>query len=353
MKLLPFVTTLLLSFNSFASSWDFSSYNNRREYEVCLATHQCMEHNGEIIDLRSPITKMYHDTFKCDYQTGSCANNIPLYSQLSPDNVSKILSTTKEKSYFIPLSISQSDALLLLGSLSLGTIVFANDRQIMDFVQSNKSEKTEAVASVANLFGREAIIPIVAGAYFMGAVMEDGKLKQVGLFAVTTGLATQLVTEVFKNSFQRVRPNGTDSPYDFGHPGNNSFFSGHTSGAFSLATVIAETYKDNPVIPFLAYGVATLTAYARMHDQKHWASDVLAGAVVGHLVTKTMMRTWKNKNMSGGFVITPMIGSHYGINISYTPKHPNSSSLKCSKSNSQGRDKLQECFSEIFERASI
>ncbi|MFA5584805.1 MAG: phosphatase PAP2 family protein, partial [Bacteriovoracaceae bacterium] len=261
MKLFSIFSMLLFSLSSFANTFSFNNYDN--DTRLCLATKDCFEHNGQIIDLRSPAKKMIDEGLRCDYSKGLCGDT-QMYSKLSPTGVSKILGHGKEKSMFIPLSINQSDALLLLGSLSLGTIVFANDREVMDFVQNNKSQRTETVASIANLLGREAIIPIAAGAYFVGAVMDNGKLKQIGLFTISTGLATQLVTEVFKKTFQRVRPNESDSPYDFGEEGNNSFFSGHTSGAFSLATVIAETYKDNPIVPFLAYGAATLTAYARM-----------------------------------------------------------------------------------------
>lgn len=350
MKFLTTLSMCLLSLNALASTFHFGDYNN--DSPKCLASKECIEHNGQIIDLRSPVARMYDKTFKCDYQQGLCANNEQLFSRLTPAGASQIFGHSKEKSYFIPLSIKESDALILLGSLSLGTIVFANDRQIMDFVQNNKSQRTASVASVANLFGREAIIPIVAGAYFMGAVMDNGKLKQVGLFAVSTGLATQLVTEIFKKTFHRKRPSGSESPYEFFTGGSDySFFSGHTSGAFSLATVIAETYKDNPVVPFLAYGTATLTAYARMHDKKHWASDVLAGAIAGHLITKIMMRTWEDRNSNlGGLIITPMMGVDFGLNITYIPGRKNSEELQCSRSNSQGAELIRECLSEAFDR---
>lgn len=117
------------------------------------------------------------------------------------------------------MKVTNNDSLLLLSALSLGTIIFSADQEIMDFVQNTKSEKTQ----------------------------------QVGLFAVSTGLATQLVTEIFKKSFLRVCPNKIESPYQFGEEGSYSFFSGHTPAAFSLATVIAEVYKDQPIVPYLSY----------------------------------------------------------------------------------------------------
>lgn len=330
MKLFSLMSSLLFLTLSMSSSW--AQYNSE-------------------IDVRTNIQIMMDNAPRCTYYSGGCENNKNLYTKLSATGASKILQQSSDKSYFIPFNIKNEDSLILVGALSLGTIIFANDREIMDFVQNNKTERTQKVADIANLFGREAIIPLVAGSYFMGAVMDNGKLKQIGLIAIPVALATQLTTEIFKKTFKRTRPNGTDSPYDFFEDGY-SFFSGHTSGAFSLATVIAEVYKDHPVVPYLAYGVATLTAYARMHDQKHWATDVLAGAVAGHLITKIMMRTFENSE-SGGFVVTPMIGAQYGFNITWTPKNPNSGNLKCSKSNSQGSDLIRECMDEVFARGKL
>ena len=314
---------------------------------ACLMMGHCIEMDGRIIDIRSPSTEAAHDLMGCDMFTGHCSNIEPNVSpKITPNDFLAITKESTEKKYFIPLSIHDSDSLLLLGALSLGTVVFANDREIMDFVQNSKSERTQRVANVANLFGREAIFPIVAGAYFVGVVMKNGKLKQVGLFAVSTGLATQLVTEVFKKSFLRTRPSGSDSPYEFGDSGY-SFFSGHASAAFSLATVIAEVYKDQPLIPYLSYGVAALTAYARMHDNKHWASDVLAGAVAGHLITKIMMRTWENRTGSGGLIVTPMVGETFGLSIHYSPVYPKSP-MRCSQYGFEGRDLIEACIAEMF-----
>lgn len=329
---------LMMSFSAFAQP-------------VCLTLKTCMEINGEIVDIRTTTQIAVDDLMGCDLNTGYCKGTnfqTQVMPRLTPQDFMALTKDSKEKKYFIPLKITNNDSLLLLSALSLGTILFSADQEIMNFVQSSKTSKTQAVTNVGNLLGSSAIFPIVAGAYFMGAVMKDGKLKQVGLFAVSTGLATQLVTEMFKKSFLRVRPNKADNPYQFGEEGNYSFFSGHTSAAFSLATVIAEVYKDQPLVPYLSYGVAALTAYARMHDKKHWASDVFAGAVAGHLITKIMMRTWENRATSGGLIVTPMVGPTYGLSLTYTPYRPKSQPLKCSEYGLEGRELIEECIAEIF-----
>lgn len=303
----------------------------------CLITKECMEHNGKIIDLRSKARILLDESnYKIPDET------LPYITE---KEFSK-LTGTKGAQYFIP--VNNSDVLLLAGALSLGVVVFSNDRSIMDFIQANKTETTAEVTHVGNLLGREAIAPIAAGAFFVGAIIKNNKLKKIGLFTVKAGLATQIVTEVFKKNFQRMRPNASDDPYEFFEDNNNSFFSGHTSGAFSLATVVAEVYKDQPIVPYLAYGAAALTAYARMHDNKHWASDVLAGAVAGHLITKLLIRSIESsERKGGGLLLTPDFGPEYkGIKIKWVHSKP--TRLECGKQGLKGKDLVRLCVDEIF-----
>jgi membrane-associated phospholipid phosphatase len=320
----------------------------------CLITNECIEYNGKIIDLRSNAAIALDKVRGCDPLVDSCLDTIP-ESSLPVLNEGEFKRIVGEKGpeYFIPIELRSSDMMTLAGALSLGVVVFANDREIMDYVQDHKTNTAGTITTIGNAMGREAIIPIAAGAYFIGAVMKNGKLKKVGMFAVAGGLASQIVTEAFKKSFQRVRPNGSDSPYDFFEDHNNSFFSGHTSGAFSLATVIAEVYKDKPIVPYVAYGVAALTAYARMHDQKHWASDVLAGAVAGHLITKILIRSLETSERTGsGLIIIPDIGrdskghTYTGVQVQWRPQAK--STLSCSSRGLSGGALIEACFEEAF-----
>lgn len=76
----------------------------------------------------------------------------------------------------------------------------------------------------------------------------------------------------------RERPN---------HNGFDSFPSGHTSSAFMAAEFLHQEYKDvNPWIGYSGYFVATATGTLRMYNNKHWFSDVVAGAGFGIASTK-------------------------------------------------------------------
>jgi undecaprenyl-diphosphatase len=92
---------------------------------------------------------------------------------------------------------------------------------------------------------------------------------------------TQVITFAGKNTIRRERPylkypdihtNVYDDTY--------SFPSGHTSMAFSTATMLSLQYpKWYVIVPSFAYAGAV--GYSRMYLGRHYPSDVFAGAVVG------------------------------------------------------------------------
>jgi membrane-associated phospholipid phosphatase len=77
----------------------------------------------------------------------------------------------------------------------------------------------------------------------------------------------------------------TDSPSD----DNLSFFSGHTTLAFAIATSAGtvntlRNYRLAPVVWGVGMSMAVSVAYLRIAADKHYFSDVMTGAVVGSLV---------------------------------------------------------------------
>lgn len=323
----------------------------------CLKSFDCFEHNGKIIDIRSKGAQSLDKLQNCDPIFDNCLNVPEDMPRLSESEFKRL--TKKEgPKLFIPIELRSSDMYKLAGALSLGVVVFNNDRAVMDYVQETKTPQMHTAVDIGNLMGSQmGIVPVAAGAYFMGAVMKQGKLKNVGLFTIGAGIATQIVTEAFKKTFERVRPNQTDSPYDFFQDGNNSFFSGHNSGAFSLATVISEVYKDKPLVPYLAYGVAALTMYSRMYDEKHWGSDVLMGAIAGHLITKIFIRSYyasENPTSSkNGLLVLPVFskdsirGTYGGVVVSWS-KPKKHEEMNCANSGLKDNELLSACIEEAF-----
>ncbi len=204
--------------------------------------------------------------------------------------------TEKDNRVFISLQGADKSVLALAAAASLGLIVLRGDDELMDIVQANKNEDTKKLAAFGYEMGRkEGLLPIVAGAYFLGVVFDNDKLKDVGIISVGAQFAAQMVVEVIKEVSGRQRPREGVGPYSFDVDGGKSFISGHAAGAFSLATLLTEIYgEDYKFVPYVAYGVAAITAWSRMHDEGHWGSDVILGAVAGHIITRIVYRLYRS-----------------------------------------------------------
>jgi len=75
-----------------------------------------------------------------------------------------------------------------------------------------------------------------------------------------------------------------------------AFPSGHTSAAFSLATVIAMEYGEHLWVPIAVYTVAAGVGLSRLTEDEHWLSDVLVGAVLGHVIARLVVRNHKRRH---------------------------------------------------------
>jgi membrane-associated phospholipid phosphatase len=275
---------------------------------VCLGTQSHSLASEANPDIPSASQSYYRSLFACRQSEKGCTIQQELSiaqvqgKVLDAEQLNQQLAQDTERSIFIPLSLNNQELLTLAAATSIGVVAFHNDQQIMDVVQQNRSATTEPIANVGNFIGSTAFLPIAAGAYFFGVYYHDNKLMKAGLFTVSATLATGLVTLAVKSLVGRARPNKGEGPYSFFNRGDQSFYSGHTAQAFTLATLFSEMYKNEyPVVPWIAYGLASVTAYARVHDQAHWASDVIIGAVAGHLITKLFLSAMNEdtENRSG------------------------------------------------------
>lgn len=122
---------------------------------------------------------------------------------------------------------------------------------------------------------------------------------------------------IIKGTGNEMRPDGTS---------NNSFPSGHTATAFMGAVFLYQEYRDISTWYGVAgYAVAARTGFFRMYKDRHWFSDVAAGAGIGILSTKIaywvhpLMKDLlfpKKENLNG--MIMPLYsGKQYGLAISF------------------------------------
>jgi membrane-associated phospholipid phosphatase len=160
----------------------------------------------------------------------------------------------------------------------------------------------------------------VYGLNIAGVKGKNNFLDRSVVFVVSLTLAG-LSSNIIKTSTSKLRPDGSD---------DRSFPSSHTALAFVSATFLHEEYKDQSIWYSIAgYSLATATGVMRMMNNKHWMSDVLAGAGLGILTTKLVY--WidpllrKRQNQRPGrqgndrLSFLPYVSpDHYGVYLQYT-----------------------------------
>lgn len=147
------------------------------------------------------------------------------------------------------------------------------------------------------------VLPAIGGTYLVSHLAGNEELS--GL-AITAGKAVMIANTFVtygKVLAHRHRPSEDipSKPNQWDGPRldlkNASFFSSHTTTAFSLATVIASTYSNHKWVPPVAYTLASLIGVSRIAAHDHWATDVFVGAVIGYSVGKLVYKLNRSKKI--------------------------------------------------------
>lgn len=101
-------------------------------------------------------------------------------------------------------------------------------------------------------------------------------------------LVTDQVTNLFKYGFERLRPcHNPDIQIIMrivkeSCGGMYSYFSGHSSNSFALATFFSALFsKRFPKLKYILFLIAMLVAYSRIYIGVHYPLDIISGAVFG------------------------------------------------------------------------
>ena len=181
----------------------------------------------------------------------------------------------------------------ILGVAATTGIALALDQTIRDRVHDPHDALGRTLSDIGNGFGDGVIVySTLLGLSVGGKVLGKRGLYGVSSRALKSTLVGGAAAIVIKSMIGRERPSSSpDSPFDFSpfKFKDQSFPSGHAAVAFALATSFAREIEgqwDDAAF----FTLASLTAYARMHDDKHWASDVVFGAGVGILSARFIHR---------------------------------------------------------------
>ncbi|WP_269234941.1 phosphatase PAP2 family protein [Flavobacterium flavigenum] len=225
------------------------------------------------------------------------------------DSITKIDSTSSHLKFNYKQLIIPS---VLIG---YGVIGLESD-QLLSFNSQIKKEVTEDIDEKITIDDFSLYAP-AASVYALNAFGVKGKnnMRDRSVIFVTSYAIMATTVLSLKSIVHEERPDGSS---------NNSFPSGHTATAFAGAEFLWQEYKDKSIWYGIAgYAVATGTGLFRIYNNRHWLTDVAAGAGIGILSTK--IAYWINpyitkklfksssENKSTSIIMPFYNGQQYGL----------------------------------------
>lgn len=215
-----------------------------------------------------------------------CASSGPVgrYARLAGQDVIAVAKAPAREWKTLAVAGAATGAALLL------------DDEIARVVRNNDSHALDELTSAIEPFGGGHSDKVIAGFLLYGVAVRNDRARAVAFDAfMSSVIASKGITPALKQLTRKSRPGGGN---------DDSFPSNHATQAFAVASVIASHHRERPWVRWLAYGVAGGVGFARVYNEAHHTSDVIAGAVIGSLVGHTIART--NRLERSRWTVTPM-----------------------------------------------
>jgi membrane-associated phospholipid phosphatase len=202
--------------------------------------------------------------------------------------------------------------LFFYGGAVMGTGVMAYggiDQAIRVGVQEHLAAPAYGDAS---LYAGYIVPAVVApGVYLVGLVAGDSAVTGAGSASLQSLGVALLTMGVLKVGVGRVYPlNGGDpnAPDRLEHPSYAHTFypfqnlwplpswpSGHTIGTISVTAALTGYYPDQLWIPAIGYPLGIAIGCGMVDGDRHWASDVIAGALIGHAIGYSIGKAFRRR----------------------------------------------------------
>jgi hypothetical protein len=221
-----------------------------------------------------------------------------------------------------------------IGALGLGALI-ATDHKTHPAMTDWVGDTGRAKAQKLSDFGRAPTgLYAMAGFGVLGLVTGSEREQTTSVLLLESMLTTSVWTNSLKALAGRERPREVDAtfaewegPHFMGDQDEvskslRSFPSGHTAGAFALATVLAHQYPSKGIVPVLAYGGAATMGFSRMVVDAHWLSDVVVGGLIGYGSARAVIHNHEARGASApeksgmqwGLDLSP---GYQGVNLHY------------------------------------
>jgi hypothetical protein len=186
----------------------------------------------------------------------------------------------QEQIWTSPAKLRLSDAQWLLPLSGITAGLFVTDASYSKSLSHNPT--TISHYNTLSNAGIGALIGGAGGMWVLGHVKHNEHWSETGFLAGEAALNSLVMVESLKYTLGRERPyqgNGTGPFFQAG----TSFPSEHAAAAWSIAGVIAHEYPS-PFVKIMAYGLASLVDFSRVHGRQHFPSDVFVGTMIGNLI---------------------------------------------------------------------
>jgi len=154
--------------------------------------------------------------------------------------------------------------------------------------------------SIANVCGY--LIPgvVTPSIWVVGLVTHDRTLAGAGSAVIESILVTVTTMGALKIGSGRVWPvaeDGVDHSMDFHpfHHGIGAWPSGHTATTTTITAALTAYYPEHWWIPAIGYPFAAALGLGMMDRNSHWASDAVAGMLLGQAVGFTIGRNFRRR----------------------------------------------------------
>jgi hypothetical protein len=180
--------------------------------------------------------------------------------------------------------------------MSAGTAGFIeSDSHVMPYFRDHQRNLDDVNDVFDQWITMGEIAGVPVGLLATGMVRSDSYMQTTALLVARGYADTEVLEYAAKLVTRRDRPSDVPAGQSFNHTffksalftsNGSSFPSGHSAGAFVVATVLSTRYKNHKWVPWVMYSFATAISASRITTLGHFPSDVFVGGAMGYAVSR-------------------------------------------------------------------